>query len=896
MTDMTAPGAASAPGFGAFIGSSDDDNSADRKKRKQTPDRGKKASTSRGSASRQSDEGAGGEGEAERMPKPRRRRGSRGGRKRSTRDRASSSPEIEEVAEAPAEKPSQEERGDPKPRRKRSRRKKARGSEDRVAGEETPEREEKPTDTGEEPRRRARRSRRGTRSASTVEASEPEADRAEPEAEASAPSRSRKRSGRKRVSRRRKSVAKEQTDDPEAAAESRGASEAEPERENSLDEDAGRNKARRRRGTRGGRSRKKKSGDSSREAAAVVEVIPGEEDDLTSLPDLPPDAEVLDDDSEVESASSPAKRTRRKAKESRVSEEKSKTTRRTKPDVVPDQQILVNSCDHEEVRVAVVQNGRILDFQMNVESDKSLVGDIYRGRVVNIEASIGAAFIDFGRGRNGFLHTSDVLPAYGEKGWSLSQLLEIAVDPGEVDEESSSLISDEIDHDEGAGEEGSEPEEKSAKKKRSRKTKVARPRFRPRRPIREMLKVGDRVVVQVTKDAIGDKGPTLTTYLSIPGRYLVLMPSMDHGGRVSRKIEDVKERRRLKRILDGLTMPKGMGIIARTAASGRTKVEIKRDLDYLLDGWKRFAKRLDSGHGPMTLYQESDVAIRTVRDLFSTRTESVIIDDEDAYQRIADFAELLMPEQVDRIKLHDGPRPLFHDHGVEQEFERIFTRRIELPSGGSIVFDQAEALVAIDVNSGKTRTASFDFEEIALKTNTEAVPEIARQIRLRDMGGILVIDFIDMMKMQNRRIVERAFRAELTEDRARSKVGRISQFGLLEMTRQRLGPGMSNKLFHNCPSCRGFGKIRTIESRAAAIVRRLGSAMTLKGFSTVEVRAQKEVLDHLKTEHADPLKRLEDKHSRKFRYTAVPDQVEDSVLRYLRADGREVRPGGRRKR
>ena len=568
--------------------------------------------------------------------------------------------------------------------------------------------------------------------------------------------------------------------------------------------------------------------------------------------------------------------------------------------MVPDQQILVNACDREEVRVAVVRDGTILDFQMNVEKDKSLVGDIYRGRVVNIEASIGAAFIDFGRGRNGFLHTSDVLPAYGEAGWSLSKLLEVAVDPDELDETSSSFVAAELDYDESAEgdkEDGdAEPKGKSTKKPaKGRKKKATRRRFRPRRPIREVLKVGDKVVVQVTKDAIGDKGPTLTTYLSIPGRYLVLTPSMTHRG-VSRKIEDVKERRRLRRILDALNVSEGMGVIARTAASGQTKVELKRDLDYLLGAWRRFSKRLDAGHGPMTLYQESDVAIRTVRDLFGPETESVMVDDKAAYQKILDFAELLMPDHVERFKLHEETRPLFHHHGVEQDFERIFTRRIELPSGGSIVFDQAEALVAIDVNSGKTRTSSFDFEEIALKTNMEAVPEIARQIRLRDRGGILVVDFIDMMKMANRRIVERAFRGELSKDRARSKVGRISQFGLLEMTRQRLGPGMSKKLFTNCPDCRGVGKLRTVPSRAAAILRRLGSALTLKGFSTVEIRAQQEVLDYLKKEHAGELKALEEAHNRKLRLTAVPDQIEDSVLRYLRADGREVRPGGRRKR
>ena len=255
-----------------------------------------------------------------------------------------------------------------------------------------------------------------------------------------------------------------------------------------------------------------------------------------------------------------------------------------------------------------------------------------------------------------------------------------------------------------------------------------------------------------------------------------------------------------------------------------------------------------------------------------------------------------MPENIDKVKLHDGNRPLFHTHAVEQDFERIFARRIDLPSGGSIVFDQTEALVAIDVNSGKTRSDSFDFEEIALKTNLDAVPEIARQIKLRDLGGIIVCDFIDMQRAGNRRQVERSLRDALADDRARSKLGRLSQFGLLEMTRQRLGPGLSKMLFHNCPRCRGSGKLRTVESRAGAILRRLGSALTLKGFTKVEVRSQPEVIEYLEKQYARELKELETRYERKLLPVSVPDQIEDSVLRYLRADGREVRPGGRRKR
>lgn len=569
--------------------------------------------------------------------------------------------------------------------------------------------------------------------------------------------------------------------------------------------------------------------------------------------------------------------------------------------------ILVNASDPEEQRVAVVEDGRIVDFQMTVRTENSVVNDIYRGRVVNLETAIGAAFVDFGQGKNGFLHTSDVLSAYGDDDWSLDKLLSTSVDPGEWDvdgekpdrDEPSPAVSADERADRGAGEaDGEHADEPKAQENGARKRRPERTqrfRARPRLPITDLLKKGEMVVVQVTKDAIGDKGPTLTTYISIPGRYLVLMPSMSRTG-VSRKIEDEKERKRLKNILESLDVPKNMGVIVRTAGVGRSQEDLNRDLDYLKGAWENLSRRLKTGNGPAPLYQESDVAIRTVRDLFTTDTEAVVVDDPAVHKKILEFTRRLMPEAEDRVKLHEGPKPLFQTHAIEPDFERIFSRRLELPSGGSIVFDQAEALVAIDVNSGRTRGKTHDFEDVALKTNLEAAPEIARQIRLRDLGGILVVDFIDMMKAANIRKVEKAFGDALQMDRARSKIGRISQFGLLELTRQRLGPGVSRKVFTTCSRCRGTGRTRTVESRAAAVIRRLGSALTLKGFAAVEVKAAPEVVVYLKRECAEILRALEYRFERQIRLVDAADQQEDSVLRYMRVDGREVRPGGRRKR
>ncbi|MBK7878056.1 MAG: Rne/Rng family ribonuclease [Planctomycetes bacterium] len=634
-----------------------------------------------------------------------------------------------------------------------------------------------------------------------------------------------------------------------------------------------RRKKRRRRGSRGGRKQRRDV-----DAPVEVEAIPGETED-----DLPERAPEPVQAAPAEPRGGRPDRSRRR-KGARVSEDEDEEPL---PKMEPARKalILVNASDPEEKRVAVVEDGQIADFQMTVRTENSVVNDIYRGRVVNLEPAVGAAFVDFGQGRNGFLHTSDVLSAYGDKDWSLDKLLTTTIDPDEWDSNSSQPhVGAEVGD-----------EEAAAKKKPQRGKDHRRFRARPRLPITDLLKKGEMVVVQVTKDAIGDKGPTLTTYISIPGRYLVLMPSMSRTG-VSRKIEDEKERRRLKKILAQLEIPPGMGVIVRTAGVGHSKADLKRDLDYLKGAWETFAKRLRHGHGPAPLYQESDIAIRTVRDLFTPGTEAVVCDDPTVHQQIEEFTQKLMPEALDRVKLYTGPKPLFHSYGIESDFEKIFSRRIDLPSGGSIVFDQAEALVAIDVNSGRTRSDGFDFEEIALKTNLEAAPEIARQVRLRDLGGIIVVDFIDMMKMSNIKSVERAFKAALDTDRARNKIGRISQFGLLELTRQRLGPGMNKKVFTPCHRCRGTGRIRTVESRAAAILRRLGSAMTLKGFTTVEVRAHPEVVRYLRELCSEYLRALEYRFEREIKLNEVPDQVEDSVLRYLRADGREVRPGGRRKR
>ncbi|MDF1797572.1 MAG: Rne/Rng family ribonuclease [Planctomycetota bacterium] len=815
--------------------------------------------------------------------KPKRPRRSRA--KKVVRDEAPASTEVTDSAERPtAPSPWDSSASDDGERRttkkRRTRRKKKPSSEGSADGDEPREEssesggEQSSDEGGERSTRKKRRSRRRKPSAESSGDEAPTDSNDEPsegateagDSDEDKPSRRRRRGSR--GGRRRKTKSDE-------GAEGSGEDEERPEREEREGDSETRRKPRRSRRRRG--SKREDEG-----APVAIEAIPGEEDDLPELEELPDEAELVDD--------SRGKRRGRTKKSSREP-----AAKEVAPEIVREDLILVNAVDKLESRVAVVHDHRIRDLSLEVNRVQSFVHNNYRGKVVNIEPAIGAAFVDFGQGKNGFLHVSDVLPEYGDKEWNLTKLLEAREGPND-DLDLSGVESDlDDDVDDDATEESEQGKGRGRGKKSVKKGRPRKERSRPRFDVKDLLKVGDKVVVQITKDAIGDKGPTLTTYISIPGRYLVLMPSLEMVG-VSRKIEDEKERKRLRKIMQSFDVPGGMGLIVRTAGIGKTKAELQRDLTYLLALWDSFSKRLTHGKTPTPLYQENDLAIRTMRDLFSRRTKAVVVDDTEVCEEMRIFARKLMPEHEDRIVLHEEQRPIFHHYGVEQDYEKIFMRRVELPSGGSIVIDQTEALVAIDVNSGRTRSEGAVFEDIALKTNLEAVSEIALQIRLRDLGGILVLDFIDMMRKSSRLVVERTLRDAMHTDRARHKVGRISQFGLLEMTRQRLGPGLSKLLFTTCQHCRGTGRQRTPEARAQGILRRLGSALTQKGFTKVEVRTQPEVVDYLERSCRRDMDALAKTHGRELSLTGVEDQLEESVLRYLRTDGREVRPGGRRKK
>ena len=494
-------------------------------------------------------------------------------------------------------------------------------------------------------------------------------------------------------------------------------------------------------------------------------------------------------------------------------------------------EMLINVSQSEECRIAVLEDGTLDELYTERASQDNWVGNIYKGKIVNLEPSIQAAFVDFGVGRNGFLHISDVEPQY---------FRQAGFDPKEI------MAQNDERHE--------EEEQQARQKGRRRPFKSNRPRFKP--PIQEVFQRGDEVIVQVIKEGIGTKGPTLSTYISIPGRYLVLMPGLERVG-VSRKIEDEDERRKLRQMLLDLNLPKGLGFIVRTAGQNRSRRDLSRDVAYLLRLWKVLAKRIQTSQGPCDVYEESDMMIRTIRDTFSEDVDTILVDQKEAFERAKEFVQLVMPKFANRLKFYESREPLFHKYKLEEEIARIHQRVVPLKGGGSIVIDPTEALVAIDVNSGSFRTDDSP-EETAYQLNMNAAREIARQLRLRDLGGVIVNDFIDMKRESHRRKVERTLRESMKKDRARTKILRTSPFGLIEMTRQRVRPSFKKSVYEDCPCCNGRGTVKTAESMAIEITRILQLASQIQSVKRVTVRVNESVAAYLNNKKRREIMQMEE--------------------------------------
>jgi ribonuclease E len=374
--------------------------------------------------------------------------------------------------------------------------------------------------------------------------------------------------------------------------------------------------------------------------------------------------------------------------------------------------------------------------------------------------------------------------------------------------------------------------------------------------IQDIFKRGQEVLVQVIKEGLGTKGPTLSTYISIAGRYLVLMPGLNRVG-VSRKIADDEQRRRLREIFNELKPPRGLGFIIRTAGIDKNKKELQRDLLYLSRLWQVVVRRIRKLKAPAEIYQESDMITRTIRDTFTSDIDTIWVDEPSAFEHAQEFLQIVMPRYANRIKLYEGKEPLFHKYGIEEEIARIQQRKIPLPHGGSIVIEQTEALVAIDVNSGNFR-ADNNAEETAFQMNLHAAKEIARQLRLRDLGGVIVNDFIDMREEKHRRAVEKAMRDAVKRDRARTKILKISAFGLIEMTRQRIRPSLKRSVYQDCPYCHGMAQVKTCESMSIDVMRMLQLAAHRDHVHHIEIRVAEDVANYLLNKKRREIARLEE--------------------------------------
>src|SRR6187431_720186 len=422
--------------------------------------------------------------------------------------------------------------------------------------------------------------------------------------------------------------------------------------------------------------------------------------------------------------------------------------------------MLFNATQAEELRVAIVDGQKLVDLDIESAGKEQRKSNIYKGVITRVEPSLEAVFVDYGAERHGFLPFKEIAKQYM-----------VTSDGGEFG----------------------------------------------RLKMYTQLKAGSELIVQVDKDERGNKGAALTTYISLAGRYLVLMPNNPRGGGVSRRIEG-EDRAELRDVMSKLSIPSGMSIIARTAGIGRSEEELQWDLNYLLQLWRAIEDASKSQSGAFLIYQESSLVIRAIRDYFHQEIGEILIDTESIYEQACQFMSHVMPANVGRVKLYRDDVPLFSRFQIEHQIETAYSRQVTLPSGGAIVIDHTEALVSVDVNSARA-TRGSDIEQTALHTNLEAADEIARQLRLRDLGGLVVIDFIDMENQRNQREVENKLRESMRYDRARVQLGKISRFGLMELSRQRLRPSLGETAHSPCPRCHGTGHIRGTESTALHILR-----------------------------------------------------------------------------
>jgi ribonuclease E len=549
--------------------------------------------------------------------------------------------------------------------------------------------------------------------------------------------------------------------------------------------------------------------------------------------------------------------------------------------------MLIDATHTEETRVVVINgqlNGqaKVEEFDFESLSRKQLRGNIYLAKVTRVEPSLQAAFVEYGGNRHGFLAFNEIHPDYyqipvADREKLMAELAQQAAhNNGHAD-------------DDGADDEHEDDGDDLPDEERRLRQHLIR-----RYKIQEVIKRRQILLVQVVKEERGNKGAALTTYLSLAGRYCVLMPNTARGGGISRKITNAADRKRLKSLVQSLDVPHGMGLIVRTAGAKRTKQEIKRDYDYLLRVWENIRETTLRSNAPALIYEEEDLVKRAIRDLFDKDFDGVLVEGEDGYKSAKDFMRMIMPSQAKKIQLYKANSPLFARFGVEDMISKIYSPVVSLKSGGYLVINQTEALVAIDVNSGKS-TKERNIEATALKTNMEAAEEAARQMRLRDLAGLVVIDFIDMDEPKNNRAVEKKLKDALAEDRARIQMGKISGFGLMEISRQRRRTGFLEGTTVPCPHCEGTGRIRSVDSAALSAMRRIDMEAMQNGAGAITVKLPMDVALYILNEKQVHLARLRVEWGLKVNIEIDTDlgHTELQIVRTVNADEVEFTPPAR---
>ena len=549
--------------------------------------------------------------------------------------------------------------------------------------------------------------------------------------------------------------------------------------------------------------------------------------------------------------------------------------------------MLIDARHREETRVAVVKSNRIEEFDFESAERKQLKGNIYLAKVTRVEPSLQAAFVDYGGNRHGFLAFSEIHPDYYQipkedrdallreeaehaaEEAALRAELDAADDDEDGDEDADDDHADDVDaSDDDHG--GDDHHGGDAPRRRSRGNgggnddqvealRQRRMNLRRRYKIQDVIRRRQVLLVQVVKEERGNKGAALTTYLSLAGRYCVLMPNTSHGGGISRKISNAADRKRLKSIMADLALPPSMGCIVRTAGLQRTKTEIKRDFDYLARLWDEIREKTLTSSAPALVYGDSDLMKRAIRDIYNKDIDEVIVEGDEGYRQAREFMKLLMPSHAKKVKHYSDPVPLYQRAGVEDQLAAMYHPVVQLKSGGYLVINPTEALVSIDINSGRS-TREHNIEQTATATNLEAAQEIARQLRLRDMAGLVVIDFIDMDNNSNVRKVEKAMKEALKNDRARIQVGRISSFGLMEMSRQRLRTGVLEASTRPCPHCEGTGFVRTASSSGLSALRLLEDEAARGRGSLLTLRCSQEAAFYVLNRKRADIAEIEDRY------------------------------------